>query len=497
MTASFRRNLSAALIAALLFCVAVCGCAPGGEGSVADNGGMSGTGISQGAVNSFGSIFVNGIEWDIDSATITLDGVPANEADLRLGMVVRVNGDFTTTGTTGTATSVSFDYTLEGPIESAPVDVGPTGIEKSFTTLDQTVIMNSETTAFDGGASFLGLAEDDVVQISGFVDDLGAIRATRILLLGAFPALSDAGLQGIVSNIDTNPDGSGDFNIGTLLVHYDAGTTFTEITREDLANGDRIVAHGILRITGTDLDATEIRPETLGLGSGDAEEAEIEGIVSNFVSNSSFQVSGTPIDASAATFDPPGFIVMNGFEVEVEGSLVNGVLIADRVESEGVSDNVRIEAAVSSINSAARELTVLGVTVIVDGDVRIEDDRDDLDNFGFDDIQVDDFLEIRGVQTGPTTILALRIERIEDEDDLFLEGPVTALDINAPSLSIMGQSIPIVSGTLYFDDLDQARTEEEFFRTPGDVMLGDLVKATDEDAANLRVLGVADEVELE
>ena len=61
----------------------------------------------------------------------------------------------------------------------------------------------------------------------------------------------------------------------------------------------------------------------------------------------------------------------------------------------------------------------------------------------------------------------------------------------------MGQPIQIDGETLYFDLLSQNRTEEEFFRNPGDVMLGDLVKATDDSASDLRVLADADEVELE
>ncbi len=41
------------------------------------------------------------------------------------------------------------------------------------------------------------------------------------------------------------------------------------------------------------------------------------------------------------------------------------------------------------------------------------------------------------------------------------------------------------------------RTEEEFFRNPGDVMLGDVVKAEDQNAADLSALTESDEVEIE
>jgi hypothetical protein len=48
--------------------------------------------------------------------------------------------------------------------------------------------------------------------------------------------------------------------------------------------------------------------------------------------------------------------------------------------------------------------------------------------------------------------------------------------------------------TLYFDDLGAPRTEEQFFRDPGDVMLGDVVSAEDFEALSLSTLTEADEV---
>jgi hypothetical protein len=475
-----------------------CACSGGGGGGLADNGGMSGTGISQGAVTAFGSVFVNGVEWDLTSSTIRIDGAPAIETDLRLGMIVRISGDLAPTGTTGTAIDIVFDDTVEGPIENDPVASSPDGLEMSFSTLGTLIIMNEETTAFDGGASFAGLRADDVVEVSGFVDDIGVVRATRIRLVGVFPANSNAELRGLVSDLVKNPDGSGDFSIGTILVHYVASTDFSDLTRQSLANGDFIEAKGTLRIAGNELDADEIELEIQGLGSGSIDDAEIEGFVSNFVSNGSFEVSGTLVDASAAVFDPPDFVLTNGARVEVEGRLENGVLLADSVEDEDEAEDVKIQAVVSSVDLAGQTIMVLGVTISADGETRIEDDRDENKSFGFGDIEAGDWLDVGGLQTGPSTVLALRIERDTNGDDVSLEGPVTSLDVNAPALSIIDQPIPLDSvGTSYFDDLEQSRTEEEFFRNPGLVMIGDIVQAKDESALDLQTLSEADEVAIE
>ena len=131
-------TFAAILITIVLFAT---GCSSDG-GGLADSGGMSGTGVSQGAVSSFGSVFVNGVRWDLSSATIEIDGVVASESDLRVGMVVRVEGDFAAGNSDGTATRVTFEDVLEGPIEDAPVETVP-GMIKTFTILGQTVAVDA------------------------------------------------------------------------------------------------------------------------------------------------------------------------------------------------------------------------------------------------------------------------------------------------------------------------------------------------------------------
>ena len=71
------RRLLAALVSLTLFACA------GEGGDTAATGGMSGTGISQGEISSFGSIFVNGVQWSLLAATILLDDTPGSESDLR------------------------------------------------------------------------------------------------------------------------------------------------------------------------------------------------------------------------------------------------------------------------------------------------------------------------------------------------------------------------------------------------------------------------------
>ena len=89
-------------------------------------GGIGGSGISQGPITEFGSIFVNDIEWELDGAEVEIDGVvePGLSSDQDLsdlfnrGMVVRVEGtiDTSTEPPTGQAERVFFDHGSGGPV---------------------------------------------------------------------------------------------------------------------------------------------------------------------------------------------------------------------------------------------------------------------------------------------------------------------------------------------------------------------------------------------
>ncbi len=499
-----------ALVAAFACCL-VLSCDGGAGGSLADNGGMSGTGVSQGSIGAFGSIFVNGVEWDLAGASIMLDGEAATESDLRLGMVVRIDGDFDPGDLTGSALSVEFDDSLEGPIGATPVET-IAGLEKTFTILGNTIVVRSDTTIFDGeGASFATLMADDVLEVSGFLDAMGTIRATRVEAKGVFMDFRESELRGVVSNLVANPNGTGIFDLGSIVIRYTENSIFEDVTRATLRDGDLVEVEGLLRDSMTEIDAEKVEFETAGLGSGDLARVEIEGIVVLCPEPYDFCVSGVPVDTSGATFEPVGFMPMAGDAVEVEGPLMAGVLVATRVESEDLEDlsrTARIEARASSVDPVARTLVILGVTVTVDPDTTLEDKSSINDeSFMFQEINVGDYLEVSGVDTATSAITATSIRR-EDatpgSDDVRLEGPVTFLDPGMPDpgmppgLSILGQVVPpLDAGTLYFDSMGAPRSEEEFFRNPGDVMLGDIVSVKDVGAGDLSLLTEANEVELE
>ena len=81
-----------------------------------------------GQITGFGSIYVNGIEFDTAGASYEVDDAVASDDDaLAVGMVVKVEGSVNADGSTGTAFSVSYDddiglavKTIQDVLEAEP-----------------------------------------------------------------------------------------------------------------------------------------------------------------------------------------------------------------------------------------------------------------------------------------------------------------------------------------------------------------------------------------
>ena len=84
---SIQRSISTILL------LLVAACSSGG--GISGTGNMS-SGFALGPIDGFGSVIVNGVRFDTSSATFTAEGMPATQADLAVGQVVEVQGDFAT-----------------------------------------------------------------------------------------------------------------------------------------------------------------------------------------------------------------------------------------------------------------------------------------------------------------------------------------------------------------------------------------------------------------
>jgi hypothetical protein len=366
-----------------------------------------------------------------------------------------VNAD----GITGTADSIEYDDELEGPIAGTP-DEDPDRVTKTFDVFDTTVIVDRNSTVFVN-TDYDSLAQNDLVETSGYFDANGDLVATRLekegdLILGT----SEVEIKGTVNGC---PAGgcTGTFVLGTVTVTFDGATDLSEVPGGVINNGDFIEVKGTLD-TATSVTALRIELEDEGFGD-DVDKISIEGIVTDFNGTGDFRVAGQQVDASGATF------------------------------------NVRISAVVVSRNVAAGTVTLQvvsgqpDITVNTDSQTQMEDKRDDVEPFGIVDIAPLDFLDIEAFVDGTGTLIATQIER-DDPDDTELRGPAdvppTAGNSISGSVSILGITITTDGGTGFEDINDGAITGTFFFFQVTD---GDLVAFRD----NLPADGIADEVEFE
>ncbi len=335
-------------------------------------GGTDVAGVSSGGTGSFttgsiiglGSVIVNGIRYNDDKAAISIDGVPRSPADLKLGMVVRIQGSAITAATatnlaTAEATSVSCSSEWKGVVEA----VDPTA--KTFTLLGLKVHV-LDTTIFEDGM-FNGALVDDAVEVYGFSftdpasGDL-ALRATRVEV--QVQPLSRYRLSGVVSQLSS---ANHTFQLGNTTINYASASGATglqngQLVRVDLQIAQNASGHWV---------ATAVRAENTSSELEDDHEAEIEGAITSLTSSTAFSVGGIPVDASGV-LNPPSLSL--GMRVEVKGSILNGTVIATKVE---VEDDEDIEAQEYEFHGAisaltANTLVVHGYTLRYNGSTQFE-----------------------------------------------------------------------------------------------------------------------------
>jgi len=340
--------------------------------------GISGTGIVVGVLTGFGSIYVNGVEYDIESATFDIDGVQYDSAaeaqqNMALGMVVRLEAKDQRDGT-GIAYRVVYDDSVEGPIEQAPTQVNGDPNRLSFTVLSREVQVDAVGTTFDG-IDFADLDQAVVVEVSGFTDGDGVIHATRVEGKGqVVPGTTTVELHGRVATL-----ASDSFMLDGVLVHFDGQTRFEDMQPGDLANGLRVEVKGVYQSDGS-VSARKIEGETdddneVPTSGGTV---ELQGIVYGFVSVSEFRLGDVTVDASALDASVTARLA-NGVQVEIKGQMDNGTLIAESIKYRGAE--AELKADVMDVNPNASTITVsLGagneLTLQVTAESLLKDDRD-------------------------------------------------------------------------------------------------------------------------
>lgn len=401
------------IVLGMATCLVLSACGDGGGNTQLTEGGISGTGISFGTITGFGSIWVNGVRYDVSNARFTRDGATASgQAEYRIGEVVTIKGAVNVDGVSGKAESVEFDDILEGTVSQVSTD------GKTFDVLGQTVTA-SALTAFYGFGELTELQVGNVVEISGYGLQ-GGISATSITLKQSTFAANESMLEvkGTISNVDLNAQ---TFQLGQLEVDYANATLelpgnapqagqYVEVKSNQALQGSLLVASSI-----------EVEDERPVFGSG--QELELEGVVTAFTSLVQFEVNGQPVTTTASTRFEHGIaadVKLNTL-LEVDGRVdSDGVLIAEEVslKQRSSADASELEGRITALNTATQEIMIQGEIVLVDNRTTLIDDvNEQHTSIQFADLKVNDFIEIDGSRLNDGRILALKIEREAPETD--------------------------------------------------------------------------------
>jgi Domain of unknown function (DUF5666) len=437
--------VAAGTLAALVAC--------GGGGS---SGSMSQTGAQSvatwGTITAFGSVYVNGVRYDVSRATLKKNDTTVAQTGLAVGEVALVRGREDTQTGQGEADSVDVEDSVVGPITTI------TG--NQLTVLGQTISVTANTSFGPGIADLTALKGGDSIEVSGLPGMDGVIMATRIGRAESNEPLQVLGTVGTVSATTLMING--------LTVDFSTANV-SGFASGKPATGDLVIARGtVFDSTAVKLTATAVRlAETDRGDQAEGGLVEEEGLITRFVSATDFDVAGAKVTTTASTVFKNGTaadLALN-VRVEVRGTLdANKVLMADVVEIEHIAV-IALAATVSGVDTTMSTLTVLGVTISVDTNTRFEDQSSaQVEMFTLKDVAVGDTVLVRGYEhpAGSGMVLATRLVRLPPlpSMDVAVRGPFTAS--TATQFKILGITIDATSAKLYGKG-GQSLTIADFF----------------------------------
>lgn len=440
-------------------------CGGGNDSQVAD-GGIGGTGVTQGRVSGFGSIFVNGIEFNTDMANFTVNDANGTQDDLGIGMVVRISGTRDQAAGTGEAESVEYHSLLEGVIERNDI-----ALDNTLTIMDQIITVNLDT-VYENHIDATLLADlptNSVVEVSGFTDGAGAILATRIEVKSLGWAGDKLEVSGVVSNISGNR-----FQIGNLTI--------------DASNALPIPAEGTLvEVEGNsfsgdvfEADAIEIKGDGSAVVAEDGHKVEIEGQITVALDDQDrFTLNGQVVDASSTPFSGASSTLTVGRIVEVEGVMNGEVLLAEEIELEA-EESEKGEIAgiigVGNVDVSAGTVTLLGRTIKVDNSTIMENDLENESTFTLSQLISSDYLEAKVFfDNGDLVASKLELDTPPGNHNAEIEGIPEFID--ASTIRIFGITVD-TSGVGYSFSPERIEVEGNFVN---DVLIASRIEVEDDD----------------
>ena len=321
-----------------------------GSNTYLAGGGIGGTGItpgiSMGRITAFGSIFVNGIEFDTTSAVVRINDMEGNESDLHIGMIVKVEGVYSSDKKTGQAKLIEFTDLMKGPVESIDIQ------RSTIVVLGKTITIDMDTHIYDSTGLKINIGDirpGNIVDISGFIDSKGIIHATYISV--EKDLTEEIIISGPIENIDIV---NKTFIVNDLIVDF-SRADIIDPPSGGLSNGLSVKIKGTEGITRNTIVAIsiEVEPHLLDVHGG--EHVELEGIITKVESQDVFEVNDQPVEITGDTIFENSRSIQLDMRIEVEGTINDkGILVAQKIsieKEEGDSKDVNGGSSEESIQS--------------------------------------------------------------------------------------------------------------------------------------------------
>jgi len=405
-----------------------------------------------GKVTGFGSIYVNGIRFETNSASYDLDDtVGSGDSDVSVGMHVVIAGMLNADGVSGTASSVYYEDDVEGPVSGLGPYAGDPANEdlKAFMVFGTTVVIDLASTVFkteDGSAwGFDTITDGDVVEVSG---DYAGNE-----LFASFVELQDIlddeyEVEGTISGWDmVNKFTLNLANGSTLAVQVADGA---EIPDSGIADDLYVEVEGTIpdpvAYPGIDILASKVEIEHEDDFDSDDDEVEKKGLLSYDELEMAWSVDGTVLAFSGSTIYEPTSLEdaiadfsAHGRYVEVEGRYVEGVLQVHEIKIE--EDDLEFEAYATVLEATDAKAGTIELSfgaavgtlpVIINEDTFFIDD-DSVTPFDLRTLPGNTKVEIHARRNDVGEIVATSFE-FEDSVGVAIEGPVNGYDETSVSV---------------------------------------------------------------
>ena len=431
-----------ALTLAIIASLGLSGCIDSGSDDSSSQTTLNKT--TTGVITGFGSVFVNGVEYETDSASINIDGTQnaaGDDSGLKLGMVVTLSGD--ASGETGTAVSIEFNDEVEGIVTATPAVDGALKIMGLTIKTDEDTVFESQDAAI---TTIDQIELGNVIEVSGYSAGDGVVWATRLeLKKTALEANDEVNLKGLVTQLSGTT-----FMIGDMLIDFNTASLDEDI--DVLANdmlvkvkSDGTMSNGALVATEVELKSKKKNKiET----DGDDDEVEVEGVITSAVLDSVFEVNGAPVtfDTNTRFVHGSAATLNEGYKVKVKGVVdaATGDFIAQTIVFKPTGD-IKLAGPISSADAANNTINMFGLTIKLANETFVKDDIEDDSRervkylFGADDLVANDWLKIKAYKNSLGELVATKmVRKTVDSGKLSkLKGKVDSIDATDSTLIVL------------------------------------------------------------